>query len=224
MIFGQRLREAISEGRKSQHRIPVNGHTTDREYGICKVKPKRAYPIQTVQLITEGDDDRQRRMVVDHGLMLVTAVRRQVVDLITVDEAKAEGFARKGFGSREMFFEYWRAEHGGVECWVIEFEADLHAPRYLKAVGGYTLNIAQSIDPLPAVPADDQARFTSEAKFEDDLRAERRRKAWEAQGLPRRLELALDRAESEGLDVVRLQKRAEAAISALERELRRKAA
>lgn len=229
MIFRQKLIDRIKDGTKTQHRLPVNGHTTDREHDICKVKPTRSYPVHTVSVVTEDDgygNERKSRVVGEHGLLIVTAVRRQQLDALSVEEAKAEGFVRKGFGDREAFFDYWREEHGTLagDVWVVEFEADLHAPRYLRTGSGYTFNVAQAIDPLPAVPPEYQAQLTSNARLADDLRAARHQIEWERQGLAARLAGALDQADREGRDVGRLKARAEAAVTALERELKRRAA
>lgn len=207
MIFRHKLIERLKDGSKTQHRLPVNGHTTEREYGICKVKPQRSYPVQTVERSTEGDgygNERQVRAVTEHGLLIVTTVVRQPVEAITVEEAKAEGFARKGFGDREGFFAYWQDLHGslGGDVWVVEFEADMHAPRYLRRGSGYTLNIAQAIDdPLPVVPAEDQARFTKDAHRNAGQQAAVNRIRRERYDRLQRLERVIADAELQGVDI-----------------------
>ncbi|MGE4177985.1 MAG: ASCH domain-containing protein [Thermoleophilia bacterium] len=108
MIFSRGLHELVLDGRKTQTRRP--GGDTE-----CRYRAGRTYAVQPA---------RTARSV---GRIMVTDVRREYVQDITEDDARAEGFA-----DRAAFLDRWRDLYGwrgmALAVWVITFRLERSGP------------------------------------------------------------------------------------------------
>jgi hypothetical protein len=159
MIFRPELANKIRAGEKTQTRRPIKpGEAT------CRYKVEHSYAVQT------GRGKPQVARIV------VTDVRQERLGDISRDDAKREGFKRKGFGDPDTFKAYWSEMHGGIDLdqlvWVISFELDRDTPRYLAPAQpgrpDYTHDRTRALDPAEVVDdmTLDQYAHDNQARFE----------------------------------------------------------
>lgn len=214
--FKPQLIDKIKGGAKTQTRRPVKwddlmalGYVDGRfpddpdwqrtVERVSRWKAGRSYAIQP------------GRGRVQVGRVTVTAVRVERLGDLGAEDARREGFARKGIGSTSMFFDYWRDLYGDVDedqfVWVISFVYGHDQLRLLSTPvpgrsGDYTTALAQTIDEgAEGVDEASQQRFTEQAhrsKGQQHLLNRARRERYE---LERRLERAVSDAAARGVDI-----------------------
>jgi hypothetical protein len=160
--------------RKQHSTVTVAG----RLWLACRYETEHSYAVQP---------GRGREAI---ARLRVTDVRHERLGEITAEDARREGFKRKGFGSTAMFEEYWAKLHGEwdprVHVWVISFELEPEDVRFLApshpARPDYTGNRQLALDPDAEVPpagdverfADDNAARFAAARGEELSRRELR--------------------------------------------------
>lgn len=209
MIFKQKLIDRIRDGAKTQtRRVLKPEHVAEVERlrrqgkdpaGACRYKVGRSYAIKP------------GRTSAGVARVTITAVCVERLGDITPDDAKREGFARKGIGSTSMFFDYWRELHGEVDedllVFAISFAYGHDQLRLLSTPvpgrsGDYTTALGQTIDEgAEGVDESSQQRFSDQAhrsKGQQHLLNQARRERYE---LERRLERAVSDAGARGVDI-----------------------
>lgn len=211
MIFPPDIARKIGRGEKTMIRRPVAGPLTD-EFGLCRVKIGRRYPVEYAVASRTSEFDRSTRETVHIAWMVVTDVRRERLGEITADDAQAEGFARRGFGQAEEFLADWRERHRGEldrdqEVWVIAFDVEPEMPMYVATGvigpphGDYTTNPHRAIDDAEAVDAATLSRYSKEAADSAAQRAQINQLRRERYELEQRLARARADAARGGVDI-----------------------
>jgi hypothetical protein len=188
MIFRAEIARKIARGEKTMVRRPVNGRTTD-QFGLCRVKVGRRYPVEYAEESQVSSADRKVRQVNHLAWLVVTEVRRERLGDVNAEDAAREGFVRKGFGQVDLFRQDWVEHHGQfvaeLEVWVIAFDVEPEMPMYLTSGvigpphGDYTTNPRRTSDGAEVVDAAFASRYANEAKRADALREQRRRDEWD---------------------------------------------
>ncbi len=166
MIFGPKLIPKVLNGTKTVTRRKVKPAHGDE----CPYAVKRTYAVQKARRNNAG------RGGPEIARIRVMSTRREHILDLTLDDARAEGFA-----SVDGFFEYWDSINGGsgprdIDVWVIEFEiAPTDRPRLMPEEHGRKIagkpqyvssrNAAmEGGDPGEAVPEDYQRQLTAEVQ------------------------------------------------------------
>jgi hypothetical protein len=142
VIFRPELAAKIGAGEKTQTRRPIKP-----DEATCRYKVEHSYAVQP------GRGKAQVARIV------VTDVRQERLGDISRDDAKREGFKRKGFGDPDAFKAYWSEMYGGIDedqlVWVISFELDRDTPRFLAPAQpgrpDYTRDPRRALDPAEVV-------------------------------------------------------------------------
>lgn len=152
MKFRSEFIGAIRRGEKTQTRRPYKGHR-------CAFAPGHFYVIERVESVREEYEDDEGATKVryeDKTTSLgehieVRAVRKEILDDISAEDAEAEGFP-----DPESFLDYYRAEYGnkrkGTLVWVVEFTYAQDVPEFLAVQQGllhppqYVGSVTRAID------------------------------------------------------------------------------
>lgn len=207
MIFAPPLHHKVLSGQKTQHRVPRQPNQWE------PVRPGKVYGVQR-----EKNGEWLARIV-------VRSFRADTLGGMTPKDAQLEGFTRRdqALAWYEEQWQVWDPEHA-QPVWVVTFELEPEAERYLTAMAGRDLQPAyttsgDALDAGAVPPTMSLSTYTKDAHrraAEEGAAREAERKRLP---LPTRLAHALGEAEAKGIPIERQKASIAARIESLERRV-----